>query len=213
MKTFLFDLDGTLGNTVPLCVASFREALEPLAGRALSDAEIMATFGPSEEGTVAVFAPPDRYEEGVARYLEAYGRLHARWPDPFPGVGELLADLKRRGDFVGLVTGKGARSLVITLQRFGLEGAFDAIRSGRPEGKCKEACIESILAECGRDRADTLYVGDTAYDIRASRACGIRVAAAAWAPTAERDALRSHRPDYLFESVGELASAVREGRL
>ena len=45
MKCLIFDLDGTLGNTLPLCIAAFKQAIEPLAGRSLSDAEIIATFG------------------------------------------------------------------------------------------------------------------------------------------------------------------------
>lgn len=212
MKTFLFDLDGTLGNTVPLCVAAFREALEPLIGRPLTDSEIMATFGPSEEGTIAAFAP-EQFDEGVERYLEAYARLHDRWPDPFPGIRELLADLKQRGAFVGLVTGKGPRSLTVTLQRYGLENSFDAVRAGQPEKAVKEACINDIIAKHELDRKTILYVGDTPYDIRASHACGIRVTAAAWAPGANVTGLRACSPDYLFETVQALADAVRDGLL
>ena len=212
MKTFLFDLDGTLGNTVPLCVAAFREALEPLVGRPLADGEIMATFGPSEEGTVAAFAP-ERFDEGVERYLAAYARLHNRWPMPFPGIRELLAELKRRGTFVGLVTGKGPRSLAVTLQRYGFENCFDAVRAGQPEKAVKEACIDDIIAKHALDRQTVIYIGDTPYDIRASRACGIRVAAAAWAPSANAEGLRACSPDYLFETVQALADAVRNGQL
>ena len=57
MNTFLFDLDGTLGNTLPLCIAAFREAVEPLSGECLIDADIVANFGPSEEGTIAALLP------------------------------------------------------------------------------------------------------------------------------------------------------------
>ena len=212
MAAFLFDLDGTLGNTLPLCVAAFREALEPLAARPLSDREIMATFGPSEEGTIAVFAP-DRFDEGVTRYLDCYARLHARWPDPFPGIREGLALLKQSGSFVGLVTGKGARSLAITLRRYGFEDVFDAIKPGRPEGKVKERCIEEVLAEHALDRASTLYVGDTPYDMQAARACGIRTVAAAWAPTADLAALRACRPDFCFETVQAFLDALRNGHM
>jgi phosphoglycolate phosphatase/pyrophosphatase PpaX len=209
-SAFLFDLDGTLGNTLPLCVAAFREAIEPLARRQLSDAAIMATFGPSEEGTIRALIP-EQFDAGVARYLEAYERLHDRWPEPFPGIRELLGELKQAGKFVGLVTGKGARSLAVTLRRYGFEGLFEAVRTGRPEGPVKEACIEDLLAKHALNRSETLYIGDTVYDIRASRACGIRVAAAAWAPTADAAALRALRPDACFETVGGFADAVRRG--
>lgn len=208
MTHYLFDFDGTLGNTLPLCVAAFREALEPLAGRALSEAEIMATFGPSEEGTVAELTP-GAFEEGVSRYLACYARLHAQWPAPFPGIRELLAEVRQRGSFLGLVTGKGPRSLEITLARYGFESAFDVVKTGRPEGKVKEACIEEILSAFPLRREEVLYVGDTPYDIQASHACGIRAAAAAWAPSAALDALQAARPDFVFRTVAAFAAAVR----
>ncbi len=209
-QVFLFDLDGTIGNTLPLCVAAFREAIEPLARRHLSDAEILATFGPSEEGTISALIP-EHFDEGVARYLEAYTRLHDRWPEPFPGIRELLDELKARSCFVGLVTGKGPRSLAVTLRRYGLEGVFEAIKTGRPEGPVKERCIHELLAEHGLASSDTLYVGDSPHDIRASRACGIRVAAAAWAPTSDAAGLRAQHPDACFETVAALADAIRNG--
>jgi len=52
IKALIFDLDGTLANTLPLCVAAFRKSVEPLLDRAISDEKIIATFGPSEEGTI-----------------------------------------------------------------------------------------------------------------------------------------------------------------
>ncbi len=212
MQHFLFDFDGTLGNTLPLCVAAFREAIEPLARRHLSDDEIMATFGPSEEGTISALIP-DHLDEGLERYLESYARLHARWPAPFPGIREGLAYLKQAGAFVGLVTGKGPRSLALSLAQYGLAGAFDVVKTGRPEGPVKEACIEEIFATCPLRREKVLYVGDSPYDIKASRACGIRVAAAAWAPTADLAKLQSMSPDYCFETVEAFFDAARNNRI
>mgnify|MGYP001789072824 CR=1 FL=1 len=54
IKAVIFDLDGTLGNTLPLCIQAFRQSVEPLINRSISDAEIIATFGPSEEGTTNI---------------------------------------------------------------------------------------------------------------------------------------------------------------
>ena len=212
MTHFFFDLDGTLGNTLPLCVAAFREAVEPLANRHLSDAEIMDTFGPSEEGTISALIP-EHFDEGLACYLDSYARLHARWPEPFPGIREILAYLKQAGAFLGLVTGKGPRSLAITLQCYRLTEVFDVVKTGRPEGPVKEACMEDIFVEYPLQRSEVLYVGDSPYDIKASRACGIRVAAAAWAPTAKLAKLQAMKPDYCFETVEAFFDDVRSNKL
>lgn len=54
IKAIIFDLDGTIGDTVPLCIAAFKKSVEPLAGRVFSEEDIVSTFGPSEEGTINV---------------------------------------------------------------------------------------------------------------------------------------------------------------
>jgi len=95
VKAVLFDLDGTIGNTLPLCIAAFRESIEPLAARALTDEEIVATFGPSEEGTIALLLP-EKQAEGLKQYLLRYEELHCRWPSPFEGIPEILFDLKAK---------------------------------------------------------------------------------------------------------------------
>ncbi|NLH42357.1 MAG: HAD family hydrolase [Planctomycetes bacterium] len=200
MKTVLFDLDGTLGDTLPLCMAAFREAIEPLAGRRLSDEQIVAAFGPSEEGTVAMLLP-DRKDEALLRYLERYEALHGCCPEPFPGVREILDYLKSRRVCVGLVTGKGPRSAAMTLARFGLGDCFDVVKTGEASGPVKDRRIEEVIAEFSPPREDVLYVGDSPSDVTACRQCGIRIAAAAWSPTADVEALRAMRPDHLFTSI------------
>lgn len=106
VKAILLDLDGTIGNTLPLCITAFRESIEPMVGRTVTDDEIVATFGPSEEGTIAVLLPEQR-AEGLDSYLRRYEELHCRWPSPFEGIPEILSYLKTKRIFVGLVTGKG----------------------------------------------------------------------------------------------------------
>ena len=75
-KGIIFDLDGTIANTLPLCIEAFRKSIEPLANRALSDEEIIATFGPSEEGTIMALAPL-HYDAGIKGCLKN-GRLPTR---------------------------------------------------------------------------------------------------------------------------------------
>src|SRR5882757_1458419 len=106
IKGVIFDLDGTLANTLPLCIRAFREAVSPLIQRPLTDEEIIATFGPSEEGTIRTLAP-DHYEQGVSDYLHFYKAHHGICPRPFAGIRELLKILQERGIHIGMVTGKG----------------------------------------------------------------------------------------------------------
>ncbi len=199
----IFDLDGTLGNTLPLCIAAFREAIEPLAGRGLSDADIIATFGPSEEGTVMALAP-ERYDEGVAAYLSRYEALHDMCPAPFDGVRDLLQELAERGVRVGLVTGKGLGSAVITLNRFGLD--FADIEAGSPSGPRKADGLRAMAQKWAIKPERALYVGDAVSDVEAAHAAGVQIAGAAWAGTTDAAALAQAEPDELFTTFAAFSS-------
>ena len=204
-RAVLFDLDGTLADTLPLCIRAFRHAIEPLAGRAVSDAEIVATFGPSEEGTIRALVP-EHYDAALAAYLQHYERLHADCPLPFPGIAALLRDLRRQGVRLGMVTGKGVRSTVLSLRRFGLEDAFEIVETGSPHGPRKTEALQAILAAWDMAPGDAVYIGDAPSDVAAARAAGVAVVSAAWAGTADSAALRALAPDLLAATVDALRS-------
>jgi phosphoglycolate phosphatase-like HAD superfamily hydrolase len=201
IKAVIFDLDGTLANTLPLCIQAFRESVQPLIQRTLSDEEIVATFGPSEEGTIMALAP-DHYKEGVAAYLHLYAELHNMCPAPFEGMPEILQKLKQKNVPVAMVTGKGKHSTAISLQYFSLTGYFSVIETGAPLGPRKVQGIQAVLETWPEiDKREVIYVGDAPSDITASRAAGISVVAAAWASTANAEILKSMNPDQLFLSI------------
>src|SRR5690349_1340025 len=145
IKAVIFDLDGTLANTLPLCIAAFQQSVEPLISRSVSDAEIIATFGPSEEGTIMALAP-DYYEKGITDYLFYYKNMHDRCPVPFDGIKELLIMLKNKAIRIAMVTGKGKHSTAISLQHFELTHFFELIETGSPAGPRKTEGIQFILS-------------------------------------------------------------------
>lgn len=206
IKGVIFDLDGTVGNTLPLCIRAFRQSIEPLALRTLSDEDIIATFGPSEEGTIQALIP-DHYEQGIVNYLQFYEALHDLCPAPFPGMIRLLEELTTKNVRLAMVTGKGQHSTAISLQKFGLEKFFEPIETGSPSGPVKVEGINAVLqAWESRDKTSVIYVGDSPGDITASRNAGVPVVAAAWAETAEPEKLKAQKPDQLFYSIDEFAT-------
>ena len=200
IKAVIFDMDGTIGDTMPLCIGAFRKAIEPLALRSLSDEEITATFGPSEEGTISALIS-EHYEEGLANYRRSYEELHEQYPHPFDGIKDIIENLKSKGMIVGIVTGKGRQSADITLRRYGMEGLFDAIEAGSPNGPRKPEGLAALLKRFGLSPDEAVYVGDAPSDITASNEAGVPVISAAWASTAETDVLKQMNPNATFESV------------
>ena len=207
-KGIIFDLDGTIANTLPLCIEAFRKSIEPLANRKLSDEEIIATFGPSEEGTIMALAPL-HYEAGIKGYLEQYEQLHSMCPDPFDGMRELLLRLKSNSCRLAMVTGKGKYSTIISLEAFNLVDVFEIIETGAPQGPRKAEGILAVLESWQvKDKSTILYVGDAPGDILAARKAGIPVAAVTWASTTNRDHLIALQPDYLLQSIKELEAIL-----
>ncbi|MEO5890893.1 MAG: HAD hydrolase-like protein [Ferruginibacter sp.] len=201
IKAVIFDLDGTLANTLPLCIQAFRQSIEPLVHRSISDTEIIATFGPSEEGTIMALAP-DHYEKGVADYLYFYEMLHDTCPTAFDGVEDLLTTLKNKQVHIAMVTGKGKYSTHISLEKFNLTHFFKFIETGLLGGPRKAEGIQIISDSLpGIKKDEFIYVGDAPSDIIASRKVGIPVIAAAWADTTDPETLKELNPDQLFYSI------------
>lgn len=208
IKAVIFDLDGTLANTLPLCIEAFRKSVEPIINRSISDAEIIATFGPSEEGTIMALAP-NHYDKGVSDYLHFYESLHEMCPVPFNGIKEILEILKNKAVHISMVTGKGKHSTDISLKYFELTHFFEMIETGSPKGARKAEGIQHIL-DCLNDvkKEEIIYVGDAPSDILASRKVGVPVVAAAWADTSEPEKLKELKPDELFYTIKDFSNWV-----
>ncbi|PWG78337.1 HAD family hydrolase [Pararcticibacter amylolyticus] len=201
-KAFIFDLDGTVGDTLPLCISAFKKSIEPLLKQSLTDEQIIATFGPSEEGTIRQLVP-DHHEEGTKQYLVHYEHLHSMCPAVFPGIQEILEELTRKEIKLGMVTGKGKYSTEISLRKFGIDQYFKICETGTPDGPDKVNGIRRIAPRLNIPLSESIYIGDAPSDIRYCREAGIPVISAAWASTAQPEELKALEPDYLFTSIEE----------
>jgi pyrophosphatase PpaX len=179
----LFDLDGTLIDTMELYLECYRRALEPHIDRVLSDEELLALKPRSELRLLHGQAGPQFAPSAVEEFYRLYEALHdTHFRGIYPGVLELLDALRRNGHRTGIVTGKSRRSWEITIARAQL-GPFDVlvfdddVREPKPDPHGIELAIDAL----GADGASSLYVGDTMGDVDAARAAGVRPVAALWA--------------------------------
>ncbi|WP_379137157.1 HAD family hydrolase [Paenibacillus sp. sgz500958] len=209
LKCIIFDLDGTIGNTLPLCIAALKQSIEPLAGRLFTDEEIRATFGPSEEGIMEALIPEYR-EEGMHNYLLHYQNLHTMCVAPFAGMTEIFDYIKTRNIQMALVTGKGAQGTVITLSTFGIHSYFDHIETGSPQGSRKVEGIQNVLRQLGLAPEECIYVGDSPSDIIESREVRVPVVAAAWAETTQIEELTALKPGWLFKNTQEFMQFIKQ---
>lgn len=206
LEGVIFDLDGTLADTLPVCCTAYRQAFAGFTERSYSDVELEAFFGPSEEGIIrAVLAErPDQWDACLEAYLAAYARLHTDDLRPFPGIERALCLLEERAVPVAVVTGRGARSAAPSLERLGLLHFFDLVEVGSPEGAIKPRSIRRVLRRWRAEPRHVAYVGDVPYDMRAAREAGVIPLGAAWAPRASVTALAAHSAHAVFVNVDQL---------
>ena len=209
----MFDIEGTLAETIPLGREAFRRAVRELDGRTLTDEEIERQFGPDDLGVIQRLLPgkPELHEKGRELFLRYYHELHPELaPTPFPGAAGLLHALRSRGIRLAMVTGKRLESAEISLQFFHLAEFFPILETGSPEGGVKPDRIRRALDRLDSSAGEAIYIGDSPTDVDACRAVPIRILAAGWAAEADVKGLEERKPDYLLTRFEDLDRFFRE---
>ena len=181
IKLVAFDLDGTIGDTIPLCIRAFKKAVMPYIGYELSDDDVIQTFGLNEQGMIGSIIDTPHKERALEDFYTIYKNLHEQMcPRPFPGIRELITDLKQSGIIVALITGKGSKSCDITLQQFDMNTLFDKILTGSAERNIKADSLKWLLQSYHLSAYEVVYIGDTITDIMACKTIGVDCLSAAW---------------------------------
>lgn len=213
-KLVAFDLDGTIGDTLPLCISAFRKSVSPFACHELSEEEVVHTFGLNEEGMVRAIVDEPMVEQAIEAFLAEYEVQHSCCPLPFEGVRELIAGLREKGIPVALVTGKGKRSCAISLRRFCMENDFDCILTGGADKNVKAENLQRLMSRYNLKPGELLYVGDTVSDIAECEKAGVACLSAAWASkTEDVGELERLNPMRVFRSVADAAAWMENCRL
>ena len=209
LKCIIFDMDGTLTQTNQLIYDSFNHIAKKYINKRLSPIEIVAFFGPPERAAVEHMIGPIHIDEAMKEYYHFYQTRHNALASLYPGIKELLAFVKERGIIVGLFTGKGRRTTEISLQEFGIGEYFDIVMTGDDVDHFKPSGdgIRKIMDRFSLGPDEVLMVGDAVADIRASRECGVRIAAVVWDSYGKETVMQT-ATDYLFHSVQEFRSWV-----
>ena len=121
--------------------------------------------------------------------------------------------LKKEGIACVIVSGKGEKSLDISLKVMGIDKYFCMKRHGDEQATGKDVFIAEVLKKLDLKKSEAVYVGDAVSDVLASRRAGIAVIAAAWAQSADIDALKNAAPDFLAKSVFEAQEWIKRQNL
>ena len=173
----LFDLDGTLTDPAEGITNSVRHALAK-RGIFVSDRTALYKFiGPPLIDSFMQFYGYTHAEavQGVADYREYYADRGIWENKVYPGIPELLADLKAAGKTVAMATSKPEYFAIQIAEHFGIAQYFDLIAgSTMDETRTKKSdVITYALAQLGADTAHVVMVGDRSYDVLGAKALGL----------------------------------------
>ena len=171
-KTIIFDLDGTLLDSIRGIVDAANTTFEELGYDLHHDYEIGKTFigGGAlkfiENASRDLKVTPEEYKKIQERFLYNYDKLQNITTKPYPGIEKLILDLQKAGYIVAVSSNKPHLFLEHVLDDKFTNIKFD-LRLGQRDGipmKPDPYCINEIIEHFGLDKKDCLYVGDSHFD-------------------------------------------------
>lgn len=215
LDAVLFDLDGTLLDTIPHILASFRHATTTVLGAPLPDDVLLRNVGvPLAKQMRMLVDDEDTADRLLTAYQEFNRATHDEMAQLYPGTREVLSELSVYGPPLAVVTSKGTTMAYRGLELFDLVPFFSAVVTSddtelhKPDPHPVLHATRALGAKPER----SLYVGDSPHDIEAGRAAGALTAGAAWG-VSTRHRLEQAQPDVIVDDIRDVVALVcAEGR-
>jgi pyrophosphatase PpaX len=204
----LFDLDGTLIDTVNLIRESHRHAVRTVLGREFSDERLVANVGRPLLEQMEAFSPP--HAEELYRVYREWNHAHtAELIAPYEGITPLLEQLTAAGRTLGLVTSKTRDAVDLAFASLPIGRYFGVVISAEDSTRHKPdpEPVRAALAGLGRTAEGGCYVGDSPFDIQAGQGAGVVTIAVTWGFFGRAD-LDAVRPDIVCETAAALGQVL-----
>lgn len=213
IKAVIFDFDGTLADTLPVCFLAFEAVFKKFDNREITSEKIKSMFGPSETGIIRKNLKNKNYDKAIELYYEIYGERHRNIVQDNKEINTLLRQLKTNGYKLGIVTGKARRSLDISLDCLGLNNFFDVLITGddvefpkpHPEG------INKALEQLNVSHKEAVFLGDSDADIMAGKQANVYTIGVHWLPNYQTIEF-SVQPDEIYSNINEFLPSLSESK-
>jgi pyrophosphatase PpaX len=210
LRAVLFDLDGTLIDSIGLIVDAMHHAFEGFGGTVPADSAWMAGIGTPLFKQLALYARSAEELDMLRERYRAYQFIHHDDViKEYPGTTAVLEDLHARGLVMGIVTSKGdelaRRGLELTgLARFlPVVVSADSVTKYKPEPEPVLLALERL----GVRADEALMMGDSPHDISSGNAAEVRTIGALWGPFT-REQIAVARPTYWLSNIRELPALL-----
>lgn len=213
-KYLLFDLDGTLTDPKEGITSSVQYALRSFGIDEPDPDKLEPFIGPPLRESFMNFYGFDKEkaEEAVEKYREWFAPKGILQNKLYPGIKEMLAQLKKQGRILAVASSKPRVFVEKILKHFAIEQYFDVVVGSELDGTrdSKEEVIEEALRRLpAADKTGTVMVGDRKFDIYGGKAHGLVTVGVTFGYAGEGE-LEEAGADYIAASVEELRRLLNQ---
>lgn len=202
----LFDLDGTLIDSIELILNSAEYAFRDRPGHVPSSAEWLTGVGIPLATMFRRYARDDAEVDAlIGKYREYQLANHDRLVRCYENIVDVVDGLRSAGHPLGIVTSKTGWLAQRGIDNVGLGSHFDVIigcdmcNRHKPDPEPVHLALERL----GYTPTDAVFIGDSIYDMQAGKAAGVTTIAALWGPFTRAD-LAASDPDHYLDRVADL---------
>lgn len=216
-KIIVFDVDGTLLNTIPTIAYHTNRALKEFGYRELeiNDYRYILGYGAHFliENAIKIASGEKKTEEEIQRVLKVYDKYYREDPiyltKPYDGIEDVLNEIKERDYLLACFSNKQHHVLVDVIEKVFGKDTFDYVL-GQKDGikpKPDPSGLNSILSYANLDKKDAVFIGDTEVDVNTGVNGGVYTIAVAWGFRTYND-LKDLNYDVLIKNTKEILENI-----
>ena len=187
-RLFLFDVDGTILDSLDIIHLSMTKTFQEFGYTAPSELQTRSIIGLTLNLAIAQLlgrVVDEEAERMTVRYKEIFNEIYNApgfFQTMFDGMASVVSTLfEQRGSVLGMVTGKSRRGVEMFFTMHGMRSCFGPIRTADDcPSKPHPAMVLECCAESGFDASEAFVIGDSVFDMRMANAAGARAIGVSW---------------------------------
>ena len=223
INTVIFDFDGTIADTNQLIIDSWQAVYRAYTGKEGDLKFILSTFGETLYKAMENAFPEHDLEEAVSIYRNYQKEIFRDKIKAFPGMNDLIKELKEKEYKIGIVTSRLKQSTYEGLEVLGVEDCIDEIVTvedtdkHKPDPEPARICLERL----GSKPEESIMIGDSFFDIGCAKNAGMKAIMVKWSqalttgadsaaiPKGEKNS-KIFEPDYYIDAAEEVWEILRQ---
>ena len=210
IKAVLFDFDGTIMDTNEVIINSWQHTFRNLTGKEADVNMLLGTFGEPLEISIDKMLPEFSRDDAMRIYREYQYCNFKGLISLFPGVVEVLRELKEKDIRTAIVTSRLRRTTMEGIEKFDLHDFFDTVvtmedtKKHKPDAEPAFEALRRLDIEAER----AIMVGDSKFDIMCARNAGVKSVLVDWSVAAQAESGIENKADFKIRSLKELLDFV-----